>query len=86
MGNQKVMMRENKALVRFPGNPADFREWADHFIDHMSMVHTAWRNALNWLSLSNEDLSFERLNNAPFGPLKEPATELAVKLEQTIVN
>ena len=86
MGNQRAMNRENKSLYKFSGQSADFKDWRDRFIDHMAMVHVAWRSTLIWMGQTHEDLGYGRLRHETMGPNDENSCELAVKLEQTICN
>ena len=58
MGNQKAVNRENKSMYMFSGHSADFKNWRNRFVDHMAMVHTAWRNALLWLGTTKTDPSY----------------------------
>ena len=86
MGDQEAINKKSESLRKFDGSAAKFANWAKHFTDHMSRVHPAWRATLEWFSLTNEDLSFRRLYTEYLGPFKEPAVDLAVKLEQCIVD
>ena len=86
MGDQKAMHSKSESLRRFSGQPTDFSTWARHMIDHMAMVHPHWRQTLEWLATSEENLSFNRLASEIVGPYDEAASELAVKFEQVQVN
>ena len=52
----------------------------------MAKVHIHWRYVLDDVSKHMEDLSFERLATITMGPHNEPADDLAVKFEATIVD
>ena len=86
MGNLEAMSRKSESLRRFSGNSADFTNWSEHFMDHMSRVHVTWRGVLQYISTCSEDLSLSRLRQDLLGPNQEPAHELAMKLEQTIID
>ena len=86
MGDQEAINKKDESLRRFDGSAAKFGAWAKHFVDHMSKVHPAWRNALEWFAATTEDLSFSRLFTETLGPYNESAVDLAVKLEQCIVD
>ena len=86
MGNLEAMSRKSESLRRFSGNSADFTNWSEHFMDHMSRVHVSWRGVLQYISTCSEDLSLSRLHQDLLGPNQEPANELAMKLEQTIID
>ena len=86
MGDQKAMHSKSESLRRFSGQPTDFSTWARHMIDHMAMVHPHWRQTLEWLATSEENLSFNRLASEIVGPYDEAASDLAVKFEQVQVN
>ena len=86
MGDQRGMGQKEENLKTFSGNPVEYKYWAERFMDHMSKVHIHWRHTLRWLSTTDEDLSYARLSLESVGPYNERASELAQKLEQTIVT
>ena len=86
MGDQEAINRKNESLRKFDGSAAKFANWAKHFIDHMAKVHPAWRPALEWFSTCEEDLNFRRLHTEVLGPFSEPSIDLAIKLEQCLVD
>ena len=85
MGNQEAMERKT-SLKPFSGEPGDFGDWREHFMDHMFRVHSDWRATLEWLSKTPENITFSRLNVEVMGPFKENAGGLAVKLEQLLID
>ena len=86
MGNREAMDRKSESLKRFSGNPSEFVNWANRFADHMGRVHGDWKNTLEWLKTTNENLSYARLSNEVMGPWHENPCDLARKLEQTIID
>ena len=86
MGNREAMDKKSESLKKYSGNPAEFVNWANRFIDHMGRVHWDWKNTLQWLSSTPENLSYARLSNEVMGPWSESACDLARKLEQTIMD
>ena len=86
MGNREAMDKKSESLKKFSGNPGDFVNWANRFIDHMGRVQWDWKNTLEWLATTPENLSYARLSNEVMGPWSEPASDLARKLEQTIMD
>ena len=52
----------------------------------MAKVHPAWRSALEWFATCEEDLSFGRLQINVLGPFSELAIDLAIQLEQCLVD
>ena len=86
MGNREAMDKKSESLKKFSGNPGEFTSWANRFIDHMGRVHWDWKNTLEWLAKTPENLSYARLSNEVLGPFSESACELARKLEQTIMD
>lgn len=86
MGNGEAINRKTESLRKFNGNPSDFILWSNHFTDHMAKVHSAWRYVLGWMANTPSDLSMARLANDCLGPFRENAADLAVKLEQVIVD
>ena len=85
MGNQEAMERKT-SLKPFSGEPGDFGDWREHFMDHMFRVHSDWRATLEWLSKTPEDITLSHLNVEVMGPFKENAGGLAVKLEQLLID
>ena len=85
-GNREAMDRKSEALKKFSGTPSDFSNSANRFMDHMSRVHPEWRNTLQWLSETHENLTYQRLSNEVLGPFNEEACNLAKQLEQTIID
>ena len=86
MGNREAMDKRSEALKRFTGNASDFPNWANRFMDHMGRVHGDWKNTLQWLSETNENLGYARLSNEVLGPFNERADLLSKQLEQTIID
>ena len=86
MGCQKLMSKPSNKLKVYSGSPIDFDNWAKMFVNHMARVHIHWRYTLNWLSTCNGDLSFDILMGKHMGPLQEPAEDLAIKLEATLLD
>ena len=86
MGDLKAMHRKSDSLRRFNGQPEGFAAWAGHFIDHMGKVHPTWRQTLNWMSSTEDPLDFASIRGRTLGPLNEDAADLAIKLEQVIVD
>ena len=86
MGNQEAINRKSESLRKFSGHAADFYLWSEHFIDHMSKVHTGWRYVLEWFAKPIDDVSMARLRHDTLGPFHENAWELSEKLEQVIVD
>ena len=80
------MDKRSEALKRFTGNASDFPNWANRFMDHMGRVHGDWKNTLQWLSETNENLGYARLSNEVLGPFNERADLLTKQLEQTIID
>ena len=80
------MDKKSEALKKFTGNATDFPNWANRFMDHMGRVHGDWKNTLQWLSETNENLGYNRLSNEVLGPFNERADLLARQLEQTIID
>ena len=86
MGNREAMDRKSEALKKFSGTATDFPNWSNRFMDHMGRVHADWKNTLQWLSETNEQLSYARLASEVLGPFNERADLLARQLEQTIID
>ena len=86
MGNGEAMNRKSESLRRFNGNPSEFIRWSQHFTDHMAKVHAAWRYTLEWVATANDDIRMARLQNDVLGPYRETSADLAIKLEQVIVD
>ena len=86
MGNREAMDRKSESLKKYSGNPGEFTNWANRFADHMGRVHGDWKNCLQWVKETVENLSFARLSNEVMGPWNEGACDLARKLEQTIID
>ena len=86
MGCQKLMNKGNDKLKIFSGSPLDFDTWAKSFIHHMSKVQIHWRYLLGWLSTYEGDLTLDFLMTQSIGPYNEPAEDLSVKLESTLVD
>ena len=86
MGDQEAMARRSESLRIFSGSSVDFMNWAKHMVDHMAKVHPHWRHVLEWMSVTKQDMSLSRLSNERLGPFDENARELAVKLEQQLVD
>ena len=86
MGCQKLMNKQNDKLKLFSGSPLDFDTWAKGFIHHMSKVQIHWRYLLGWLSTHDGDLTLDHLMTMSIGPHNEPAEDLSVKLESTLVD
>ena len=86
MGDAEAINRKDESLRKFDGSAVKFANWAKHFMDHMAKVHPAWRPALEWFATTPEDLSFRRLHAECLGPFRESAIDLAVKLEQCLVD
>ena len=86
IGNQEKIDTKDEPLRKFNGEPETFQAWANHMADHLGKVCSSWKPILEWISKTDEDLSFSRLKNEVLGPYNEPADELAVKLEQLIVD
>ena len=86
MGNREAMDKKSEALKKFSGSPGDFTNWANRFMDHMGRVHGDWKNTLQWLAETEENLSYARLSNEVLGPWNEGACNLARQLEQTIID
>ena len=86
MGDQEAINRKSESLRKFSGHAADFYLWSEHFIDHLSKVHTAWRYVLEWFAKPIDDVSMARLRQETLGPYHENAAELPEKLEQLIVD
>ena len=86
MGNQEKIDAKDESLRRFNGEPETFQTWANHLRDHMGKVCAAWKPILEWMAKTDDDLSFPQLSSQVLGPYNEPADDLAVKLEQLIVD
>ena len=86
MGCQKLMNKPSERLKMFSGQSVDFDTWAKNFIHHMSKVQLHWRYLLGWLSTYEGDLTFETLMTQSVGPYNEPAEDLSVKLESTLMD
>ena len=86
MGCQKLMNKGSDKLKMFSGSPLDFDNWAKSFIHHMSKVQVHWRYLLGWLSTYDGDLTLDYLITQSIGPYNEPAEDLAVKLESTLMD
>ena len=86
MGNSQEINKKSESLRKYTGNPADFIDWSSHFIDHMAKVHISWRYTLEWVFKTKENLSMSRLRTDWLGPYREHAADLAVKLEQLMVD
>ena len=80
------MKKTSNKLKVYYGSQIDFDNWAKQFVNHMARVHIHWRYALNWMSNCDEDLSFAALCRQHVGPLQEPAEDLAIKLEATLLD
>ena len=61
MGNREAMDKKSESLKKFSGNPGEFVGWANRFMDHMGRVHGDWKNTLEWIKGTNENLSYARL-------------------------
>ena len=88
-GKMRHSMEINKtseSLRRISGNPSDFIDWSSHFIDHMAKVHICWRYTLEWVSKTTENRSMRRLRADWLGPYRENNQDLAIKLEQLLVD
>ena len=55
-------------------------------MDHMARVHQVWRPTLVWMSKTDEPLTMHRLRIETMGLYNENAGDLALKLEQTIID
>ena len=86
MWNSIEIHKKSEFLRKFTGNPADFIDWSNHFMDHMAKVHISWRYTLEWVSKTKANLSMNRLRADWLGPYTENAHDLAVKLEQSLVD
>ena len=75
-------MRDQEAM----GHAIDFVNWATHMVDHMAKVHPHWRHALEWMAVTKQDVSLSKLATETAGPFQDNSRELAVKLEQTLVD
>ena len=80
------MNKANEKLKVFSGSALDFDTWAKSFIHHMSKVQIHWRYLLGWLSTHDGDLTLDFLMKQTIGPFNEPAEDLSVKLESTLVD
>ena len=85
LGNQEAMGRKSESLRKFSGQPGDFINWSEHFMDHMAHVHQVWRPTLVWMSKNEEPPTMHRLRDDTIGPYNENACDLALKLEQTFI-
>ena len=52
----------------------------------MAKVHICWRYTLEWVSKTTENLSMSRLRADWLGPCRENAQDLAIKLEQLLID
>ena len=86
MGNQEAVGRKSESLRKFSGQPSDFMNWSDHFMDHIARVRQVWRPTLLWMSKTKEPLTMHRLRNDTIGPYDENAGDVALKSEQTILD
>ena len=86
MGHQEAMGRKSESLRKLSGQPSDFINGSEHFMGHMARVHQIWRPTLVWMSKTEDPLTANRLRNETMGPYNENAGDLALKLEQTILD
>ena len=86
MGNQEKIDFKSDSLKKFSGEAEHFQLWANKLAGHMGKVCSAWKPILQWIAKTDEDLSFARLCKENLGPYNEPADDLAVKLEQLLVD
>ena len=86
MENQEAIGRKSESLRNFSGQPSDFINGSEHFMDHMARAHRVWRPTLVWMSKIEELLTMHRLRNYTIGPYNENAGDLTLKLEQTIID
>ena len=82
MGDMKAIHARTETLKKFDNQSHTFRAWSRHIVDHMAMVHVDWRDVLEDLSKTSQDLSRARLATMTIGPFRENADELSVKMEQ----
>ena len=80
------MHTKSESIRKWSGDGADFKIWAEHFMDHMVLVHPEWKPFLRYMATTDENMSFERLKTEWIGPYKENALDLSVKIEQLICN
>ena len=86
MGNSIDINKKSKSLRHFTGHLTDFIDWSSHSIDDVAKVHISWRYTLEWISKTTENLSMNRLRDDGLGPYREHAQDLAVKLEQLLID
>ena len=86
MENQEAMGRKSESLREFSGQPSYFINWSEHFMVHMARVHQVWRPTRVGMSKTDEPLTMHRLRNETMAPYNENDGDLALKLEQTIID
>ena len=88
MGDLKSMLRKSDSLRKFTGTADNFSSWAQHMVDHMGKVHSAWKQVLRWINEPGNaaPLDFASLPGLTLGPHNEDAVDLATKFEQVVAD